>query len=118
MRPSLVRGLLLGLVATASCLGFEPAKDMQSFEKGAAERAPGLWHGQWVLRRDPPALRTLGGSRALDIEVWHALDGPSARVHWSAGPAIGLPLPGAGRGAAINAKGGIAFALEAERRAP
>lgn len=161
MRLHPFHGLLLGLVAAASCLGFEPAEDMQSAEERAAEIAPGVWHGQWTLRREHPALRTLGGSRALDIEVWHGMDEPTASVQWSTGPAIcpeiddepcewvgvhgssegavidgrlhfamplsadsedplfvQLPLPGAGRGAAVNAKGGIAFPLEAERRKP
>lgn len=159
MRLHPFHGLLLGLVATASCLGFEPAEHMQSVEERAAELAPGLWHGQWTLRREHPALRTLGGSRALDIEVWHGLGEPTASLQWSTGSAIcpeiedepcewvgvhgsseaavidgrlhfalplsadsedplfvHLPLPGAGRGAAVNAKGGIAFALEAEPR--
>jgi hypothetical protein len=159
MRLHPFHGLLLGLVATASCLGFEPAEHMQSDEERATEVAPGLWHGQWTLRREHPALRTLGGSRALDIEVWHGLGEPTASLQWSTGPAIcpeiedepcewvgvngsseaavidgrlhfalplsadsedplfvHLPLPGAGRGAAVNAKGGIAFALEAEPR--
>ncbi|MBE5316873.1 MAG: hypothetical protein H4O13_15885 [Xanthomonadales bacterium] len=161
MRPRSLTALLLGLACAASCLGFEPAEDMQSAEERSAERPPGAWHGQWVLRREHPELRTLGGSRALDIEVWHGDGEQQAKVQWSTGPAIcpeiddepcewvgargssegavidgrlhfalplsadsedplfvQLPLPGAGRGAAVNARGGIGFPLEAERREP
>ncbi|SDD67200.1 hypothetical protein [Aquimonas voraii] len=161
MRTHPFPGLLLGLVASASCLGFEPAEDMQSAEERATETAPGVWHGQWTLRRAHPALRTLGASTALNIEVWHSVGAPTASVQWSTGPAIcpriedeacewvgaygssegaviddrlyfalplsadsedplflHLPRPGAGRGAAVNAKGGIAFALEAEPSRP
>lgn len=159
MRAHPFYGLLLALVATASCLGYAPAEHIQSAKEGATGSAAGVWHGQWTLRRAHPALPTLGASRALDIEVWHSADETTASVHWSTGPAIcpeigdepcewtsahgssegavidgrlhfalplsadsedplfvHLPLPGAGRGAAVNAKGGIAFALEAEPR--
>lgn len=161
MRTHPFPGLLLGLVATASCLGFEPAEDMQSVEERAAEAPPGIWHGQWTLRREHPALRSLGASTVMDIEVWHSVGAATASVQWSTGPAIcpgiedepcewvgasgssegaviddrlhfaltlsadsedplfvHLPQPGAGRGAAVNAKGGIGFPLEAEPRVP
>lgn len=161
MRTHPFHGLLLGLVATASCLGYEPAERMQSAEERAAEGAPGVWHGQWTLRRAHPPSHSLGASKALDIVVWHGIGEPTASVQWSTGPAIcpeiesepcewvgasgssegaviddrlhfaltlsadsedplfvHLPLPGAGRGAAVNAKGGIGFPLEAEPRVP
>lgn len=161
MRAHPFPGLLLGLVAAASCLGFEPAAEKQSAAERATGTAPGVWHGQWTLRRVHPSLRSLGASTVLDIEVWHSVGEPTANVQWSTGPAIcpgiesepcewvgasgssegavigdrlhfalplsadredplfvHLPLPGAGQGAAVNAKGGIGFPLEAEPRVP
>lgn len=159
MRSNPLHGLLLGLVATVSCLGYEPGHDMQSAEERAAVRPPGVWHGQWVLRREHPALPAWGASVAVDIEVWHGAGEQDASVQWTAGPSIcpeidddpcewvgahgdsvgavvdgrlhfamplsadsedplivQLPLPGTGRGTAANAKGGVGFALLAERR--
>jgi hypothetical protein len=150
--------LLLALPAAA----FEPAADMQSEAERAAEQAPGVWHGQWEISRDHPALRTRGSARAVDLEIWHGDGSSSAQVHWSTGPGIcpeisidepcewvgvdgvseagivdghlyfalpvsadsedplflHLPLPAdrVGRGAAANARGGIAFPIEVQRR--
>ncbi len=161
MRTHPFPGLLLGLVAAASCLGFEPAAEMQSAEERAAGTTPGVWHGRWTLRREHSSLRSLGASAVMEIEVWHSVSAATASVQWSTGPAIcpeiddepcewvgargssegavidgrlhfalplsadsedplfvQLPLPGAGRGAAVNARGGIGFPLEAERREP
>jgi hypothetical protein len=153
-------GQALAAVHTQSTQG-EPADTMQSEQEAAGGTAPGLWHGQWEVFRDDPALRTLGASRALELEIWHGEGEQTAQVQWLTGRAIcpeidgdpcewigahgeseaslvdghlyfALPLSadsedplfvhlqppghGAGRGAAANARGGIAFPLQAQRR--
>lgn len=49
---------------------------------------PGAWQGEWTLTRDHPALRTLAGSRLLELAIHHAEGAAEAHVWWRTGPAI------------------------------
>lgn len=60
-------------------------------QEDPADRVPtpfGAWQGEWTLTRDHPGLRTLAGSRLLELAVHHAQGAAEAQVWWQTGPAI------------------------------
>lgn len=75
---ALVAAGLLAVPALA-----EKPGTMQSARERAAESAPGPWQGNWVLLREDPRIRTLGGARTLMLHIIHDAAGP-VELEWRA----------------------------------
>lgn len=86
---SWVRALGLGLaVAASSGTAFEPADKMATAEEGFPVSPPGPWQGDWVIRREDPRIRTLGGSELFRLQIVHDTEQNEVSVAWQAGRAI------------------------------
>lgn len=86
-RTSLARARQAALPALLLLL-LAPGAPAQEDPADRVPTRPGAWQGEWTVTRDHPALRTLAGSRLLELAIHHAEGAAEVHVWWHAGPAI------------------------------